>query len=193
MAMHIPGTIAPFAGELDPSSYLCTSGLGLQDLYFGPNPRNNTGWILCDGSTFSLSLFPHLFQVIGNAYRTKSSGSPQVPNYQGYFFRGLSTDSSSNANVDRSPYSSDSTFKVGSTQEDMVILHSHHAFQESTGTGEEPSSILLPTPPQKSKAQVFTFPSSGKGPPTPTKVSGEETRPVNIYVNYLIYAGLPAH
>jgi len=186
--MMVPGSITAFSGEIDPTSYRCTSGLWTQKLWFGPNPRNNTGWILCDGSTFSIALFPDLFAVIGNAYGT-DSGAPKVPDYGGYFLRSISRDKKSPANSDRKPYVSGSSFTVGQTQKDMLILHSHHTYKEAVGEGELPASQILPTPPTASKAKVYAFPP---GATTGTEVKGEETRPINVYVNYLIYAGKPA-
>lgn len=186
--MIIPGSITAFSGEIDPTSYHCTSGLWTQKLWFGPNPRNNTGWILCDGSSFPISLFPDLYAVIGKAYGN-ASGAPKVPNYGGYFLRGISLDQKSPANSNRQPYTSGSAFTVGKTQKDMLILHSHHTYKEAVGEGELPTSQILPTPPTKAKAKVYTFPD---GAAMGNEVTGEETRPVNIYVNYLIYAGRPA-
>lgn len=190
--MLIPGTISAFAGEIDPSSYTCTSGPWLQNLNFGPTPRNNTGWILCDGSIFPVSLFPDLYAVIGNVYGGPPMQDARVPDYRGYFLRAITNDKGSPANNDRKPYQNGSGFIVGQKQEDMLILHAHHSFTGVGGSGGPPAPLLKsPPPPLEKEAQIFVFPPAGTGPPIAKQVTGEETRPINIYVNYLIYAGLP--
>jgi microcystin-dependent protein len=59
------GTILPFAGSAAPSGYL-----------------------LCDGKSYSQSVYASLFSVIGTAYGSLSAGNFSVPDFRGSFLRG---------------------------------------------------------------------------------------------------------
>jgi microcystin-dependent protein len=63
------GTILPFAGSAAPS-----------------------GFLLCDGKSYSQSVYASLFSVIGTAYGSLSAGNFSVPDFRGSFLRGSTAD-----------------------------------------------------------------------------------------------------
>ena len=208
----VPGTVMAYACDIDPTTYLRTSGNLNEPQDFGPHVNNNTGWILCDGSPVYEAEFPALFNMIGYTYGSVPDNKQfKVPDYRGFFMRGLDS-SADEHNLDvgidkRKSYSegakgaidgaSDDKTGVGSTQENMVQMHEHH---------------YTNYPPQKGKVTGLKGGSAGDGTEMTLQVTTDlivmedgqkkvytdedkkklETRPVNIYVNYLIYAGLPA-
>lgn len=50
------------------------------------------GYLQCDGSSFSQSMYPLLYEIIGTGYGTDASGNPRTPNLVNNFIKGsLST------------------------------------------------------------------------------------------------------
>lgn len=196
--------IMPFAVSIDPTEYFNQSGPEPERWFFGPDARNNTGWILCDGSAFSQSIFPRLFAFIGDTYGgSLSSGQVNLPDYRGMFFRMVATQASQDPGLSPSASMSDKRVTasngrpndVGSTQQDMVLNHSH-AYNEPSAKAaliagaSETLSLGINTL-ALTGSQVYD--PSVKTSVEPPLFSGTESRPKNIYVNYLIYAGsIPA-
>ena len=173
-----PGTIIAFAGNIDPNTYMCG------EYYYGPDPRNNSGWILCDGSLVMQSLFPHLFRVIGYLYGG-SAGAFNIPDYRGYFLRGLAVNSEQDPGYENRIAAKNGTATgCGSTQPCMVQIHEHgytdYPGKKAIGGDKGPASEV-------SSNDTFTTGLYTDNDSNP--LSGEETRPKNIYVNYIIYAG----
>ena len=197
----LPGMVIPSAVSIDPTEYFNQSGPGPQRWFFGPDVRNNTGWILCDGSSFDQSVFPRLFAMIGDTYGgSLSSGTVNLPDYRGMFFRMVATQSSQDPGLAPSAEMSDKRVSapngrpndVGSTQQDMVMNHSHpyNEFSQQTvptipAGSDPPASGIDKT--ALTGSQVYD--PSVKVSTAPPQLSGSESRPKNIYVNYLIYAG----
>jgi microcystin-dependent protein len=172
------GTIIAFAGQINPQTYLCGAD------NFSPSPSNNTGWILCDGSEVSETVFPMLFNAIGNLYGG-FNGSFYVPDYRGYFLRGLAVNAGQDpgfANRIRLPNGENAG--VGSTQQGMIQQHEHlynnYPVQQASG-GQYFGVASISHQEISSTTELL---SNGYN------LSGEETRPKNIYVNYLIYSGI---
>lgn len=145
------------------------------------------GWMLCDGSMLSSAEYAPLYNVIGNQYNTgqEPSGQFSIPDYRGYFLRmtdmgaGRDPDAS-----DRELANGTSSSEVGSIQEDALQLHEH--------IYSRPQIAAIPAGPASANA-VTTTPDDLTGPPTdslgdpPGTVRAKtETRPINVYVNYLI-------
>lgn len=202
------GIIIPFAGVIDYATFLLDRKTGNPDeiINFGPDETNNTGWILCSGSEVKAAVFPRLFNVFGYLYgKGNQEGQFMVPDYRGYFLRVLDTEEDAN-NLDpglksRKKYgtgqrvvngSTGTDNGVGSSEECMVQMHQHHYYNYP---GDNPVPPSPPPPPsQASNVQKKT------GNPTSDLLVGgnvipasdaAETRPINIYINYLVYAGLP--
>jgi hypothetical protein len=192
----MPATIISFCGNIDyqNKTYELITSNKFISMDFSPTIKNSTGWIVCVGSDVKISLFPSLFQTIGFLYGTgKNADEFKLPDYMGYFFRGLALDDAVDkgfAERVKNPAtgSSGTSNGVGSIQQNMVQKHEHKYVNL---TGKIPPFILGAgnSPTNSENKDVFTdsnIYSSQK------LLSGNETRPVNIYINYLIYAGLPS-
>jgi microcystin-dependent protein len=83
-----------------------------------------TGWISCDGSVISNTLYPVLYNLLGTTY---GSTKGTLPDLRGQFIRGWN-----NANT-----GSDASRIFGKTQADAFKSHTHtdkgHAHQVTTG------------------------------------------------------------
>lgn len=178
------GTIIANAADIDPVTYWC----GMNN--FGPTIENNTGWIVCDGSQVSSMIFPNLYEAINTIYGGEAPGF-NLPDYRGYFLRGLAVNTQQDpgyGNRAAQPRSTGAATGVGSTQPGMVQFHEHGTtnypgMPVPGGNGGNIASLVTQTPTYTTG--LFTD-SNGAA-----ALTGEETRPQNIYVIYLIYAGLP--
>jgi len=167
-ALNPPGTIVAFGGTNFPS-----------------------GWILCDGRSISRSSYARLYDAIGTNWGTSDALSFRVPDLRGLFLRG----------VDNSPLTGESgrdpergirqslypggssSNNIGSFQFDAFATHRHRSQKfdnnkylvDSFGTG----------PVANSNYNVDE--TGGSNPIVETDESGgAETRPKNVYVNYMI-------
>jgi hypothetical protein len=126
------------------------------------------GWLACDGSAVSRTEYADLFAAVGYTYG--GSGSTfNVPNLQGLFVRGLTTNLST---VSRDPLSA--TRVLGNVQEDLFRSH-NHTTKGGTYLGGGTAYGTFPggTPFQ---LQLDTVSNTG----------GNETRPINIALLYCI-------
>jgi microcystin-dependent protein len=125
------------------------------------------GWLPCDGSTFDSTKYPTLYQMLGN--------SNVLPDLRGYFLRGL--DTSGKVDPDGAGR------KLLSVQTDQLASHTHtvspmaHWSRSFEGSNQTPG---LP------------YCSDIEGSLTSGATGGNENRPKNVAVNYLIFAGLLA-
>ena len=77
------------------SSHLTAAKVG--DIKYSDKSSAGTGWLLCNGGTYSKTTYPQLYDLIGTKFGS-SSGSPKLPNYQGVFLRGYGSDGNSHTN-----------------------------------------------------------------------------------------------
>ena len=57
--------------------------------YAGPHDSLAKDWRVCDGSELKREDYPELFRVIGTRYGGTGNETFKLPNYQGYFLRGV--------------------------------------------------------------------------------------------------------
>ena len=167
------GSVVPFAGDWPP---------------FRDRDKNDRlaesdlGWMLCDGRAIEKSKYPELFNAIGFA-----NGNPMnigtrfnLPDYRGRFLRGV--DDTANRDSDKDTrgamfeygYSGN---RVGSVQEDTIALHDHILGNRMTVRALEPDGEF----------EVSTNPKwADHGTHSTGKTGGAETRPKNVYVNWII-------
>jgi len=140
-----------------------------------------SGWILCDGSAVSRTAFSSLFSAIGNAYGSGDGANTfNLPDFRGMFLRGV------DGNAGRDPDDATRTASaaggnvgnaVGSVQSGQIQSHAHpyKAWTQQSGsnvgvygpyTGNDPSSTMI----------MYTNMPTG----------GNETRPINAYVNFIV-------
>lgn len=181
------GTIVAYAGEVKPFS------LNTPDPPSNPNVPvvavAYSGWILCDGQALKKNEFPQLFAAIGFLYGHGQQGEDQflIPDLRGYFLRGAYGNIK---NVDpdakkRTPAANGTATGPGSIQGSAIQSHKHkYQMPQSATVAGDKGPALSTTIAQDTEAPDLDS-MSGKTP-LQDKVSADETRPVNIYVNYLI-------
>lgn len=131
------------------------------------------GWLLADGTEYDQAAYPQLFAAIGTTYNAPDTGATlfRVPDYRGYFLRGLDADGVVDTEAGRS---------VGSVQGDDVGPHTHDAFALAGGTGN-----VKPLRKPKDGVLLATTAETGE-PNTDIDHPRLETRPANIAVLYCV-------
>jgi microcystin-dependent protein len=168
------GAIIIFPGELLQQTQTLTSAM--TDLRYMP-------WMICDGSSLLKTEYPELYRVIGELYGKEGSDKFKLPDYRGYFLRGVDLTKSLDKD-DRTPPPGPAVNPqgVGSTQKDALQDHEHTLnMTPQFVTPEE-------TPPVNFEVST-TAPLSQTGTiyqQDGVNVSKFETRAVNIAVNWLI-------
>lgn len=138
-----------------------------------------TGYLACDGSAVSRSTYAALFTAISTAYGTGNGTTTfNLPDLRGQFLRGVSGTSSNDP--DKTSRTASGTGgntgnNVGSAQTSTYASHSHvqTGVQSTLAAGNR---------------AVLGAISSGPGNSADSTVAsgGNETRPINIYVLYII-------
>jgi hypothetical protein len=139
------------------------------------------GWLVCDGHAVPAHTYLQLFETIGELFGSEQANF-FLPDLRGMFLRGADLGSGTDPDAaTRSPPKSLRDGKpgpaLGSQQADMFRSHKHEIHPwvpdgfAMSDEGEEWS-------PPHSTAPTLTG-----------AVGGSETRPVNVYVVWLIYAG----
>ena len=142
--------------------------------YFGATAPQ--GWLLCDGAEISRTAYADLFAAIGTSCGSGNGSSTfYLPDLRGMFLRGV--DGNANIDPDKNSRSAqnfggNTGNNVGSLQNDTLASHSHSqnlmtnsggTFKTSSGSGSEAQNA-----------------------DTTGNTGGTETRPVNVYVNFII-------
>lgn len=139
--------------------------------------------MVCDGRTLQQSQYNELFQVIGYFYGGQD-GQFQLPDYRGYFLRGLALNSQQDPGFnERTAVGQGTSDGVGSTQDCMVQTHEHKYTDypnQGTPAGSQGGSPTSQPNPNNFTSGLFAD-SSGAN-----SLSGDETRPKNVYVYYII-------
>ena len=156
-ALVPPGTIVAYGGETAPA-----------------------GWLLCNGASFSRSTYPSLFTAIGTAFGTASSTVFNVPDFRGRFLRGW--DSATARDPDRANRAAMITGgntgdKVGSIQSDEFRSHAHSMNFNTSGYNVGYNNA------QESLGWAR---NNGIVASSTANSGGNETRPLNANVNYII-------
>lgn len=144
------------------------------------------GWLLCNGQTVSRSTYAALYSVVGNRFGYGNNSSTfNVPDFRGQFLRGRAAGSGNDP--DRNSRSAMNTGgatgdAVGSIQGDMLGSHGHPYndiyHSEYNGAVGLPSNRGSGDTDGDNRGYEIGRTTSNSG--------GNETRPVNAYVNYLI-------
>ena len=152
------------------------------------------GSLLCDGSSYLQSLYPQLFSVIGTAFGSVDSTHFNVPDLRGVFPRGF--DGTAGNDPDKASRTALKTGgntgnAIGSYQSAQLGTHTH-----LTGLNEEntaPYSFARYGLADAWQGQYRKYQTAGLGYDTYTSsTGGNETRPKNVYVNYIIKASTNA-
>lgn len=180
------GTVVAYAGKVNNS------------ISSPPNPIANIeimGWMFCDGRALNITQYPELYSVIGTIYGGDKGGNTfNIPDYRGQFFRGHWLDRKGE-NSDKQDIKTASQEKrttppggdkngVGSTQEDAIQYHEHnykYAMADKKSTEGAAAGSPAPKP-----MLTEDGPQSSQIPRVNVRISNYETRPKNVFVNYII-------
>jgi len=140
------------------------------------------GWLLCNGTSYPTTTYPNLSAVVGVRFGGTVGASFNVPDFRGRFLRGRDGGGTASRDPDRGSRTAMNPGgatgdNVGSVQADQFKSHTHSWLfgdeQDDSGTGgshreftRTPGPVPLPNP----------IGATG----------GNETRPLNAYVNYII-------
>lgn len=133
-----------------------------------------TRTLLCDGTSYTTTAYPALFSAIGYSFGG-SAGNFNVPDFRGQFLRGV--DGTASRDPDKASRTAmkpggNTGNNVGSIQGHQYASHSHS---------------LTVTAPASNPARWTNGGGGAVGGTDSTSGSGgNETRPVNAYVNYCI-------
>lgn len=202
--MELPGMAAnpffvrPGFGELPVGSVTAFAGaLGAPDSASAPttvtptdyttNPVEAWGWMACDGRSLATHQYPELFAALGYVYGG-SGDQFMIPDYRGYFLRGVGTGTNNDPDIASRtvpPGGQGDSSGVGSIQSFALETHEHTYSSAPAPSATSPSGTAAGAP---SVTSTLTTggPVPGTGQTTPVLVSQTETRPINVYVNYII-------
>ncbi|HYI38763.1 MAG TPA: phage tail protein [Allosphingosinicella sp.] len=149
------------------------------------------GWLECDGASVSSFDYPALYAAIGTTYGGDGNPDFQLPNLAGMFLRGVDPGGGQDPDAASRtcPVPGDGRVAgptVGSRQACQVQDHQHQwgqNFESISWAGNDINVQLSLDSPNGGNA--------GTQPTTNVDGGGAETRPGNVYVYFLIFAGLP--
>ncbi|MCT4636696.1 MAG: phage tail protein [Bacteroidales bacterium] len=164
------GSITAYAGRIDDSC---------PDENFNTTPIEAWGWIVCDGRKLNVIDYPELFAVLGYLYGG-SDGEFNIPDLRGMFLRGIGTDEASTESREKAPGGKDN--QIGSVQQCAMQKHKHQ-YKKPVGVMPGKSGSAFAS----TQDDLTSDPTDNlKSVPGKIKVSDYETRPVNMFVNYII-------
>lgn len=178
--------------------------IGTIEAFAGPTTKIPSGWALCDGTSVSQTdpKYAALYAVIGIAWGGSGTNF-NLPETRGYFLRGQANTTSTDPDfASRYALKTNGNVKdnVGSYQADIYGIHKHGIYLAHTkGAGSDNSAsasfIMLDADAEANGKVIWHSPNipdaiygatnSGNGNPI-TYNGGSETRPKNVYVNYII-------
>jgi len=176
-----PGMMIPFAGTLE---------------------KIPAGWLLCDGSLVDKNAYPELYAALGNSWGGNSTHF-NLPDCRGNFLRGVSyasnrdedkatrTALNSGGNTGNIVGSYQSTqFSSHSHTEGSAGLHNHkngnYKYLIQYDNGNNTANNQNYTVGQPDICTMGEILDAGSHTHTINAAGGSETRPENIYVNYII-------
>lgn len=134
------------------------------------------GWLICDGSPVSRTVFSSLFAVTGTAYGAGDGSTTfHLPDLRGRFVRGLDTASLNDPDAAARTVSNsggNTGANLGSLQADQFVQHSH--------------SYTAPSNPGNNAVSGSQVAGGSQTGGTTSQAGGNETRPKNVYCNYII-------
>lgn len=177
------------ASKADTALVLATGGIPPGSIMAWGGVTAPAGWLLCDGLSYNNVDYPNLSAAIGKNFGGTGS-TFNVPDARGMFLRGVAGTSTVDpdkttrvaSNIGGNPGNN-----VGSKQTGEFKSHNHgggnhsHTYNSSTNGGNSHSG----TANDSSRKFLETINTSSSGTIIQTQ-GGSETRPVNLYVNYII-------
>jgi len=135
------------------------------------------GWLLCDGTRHKTKSFGNLFAVIQHSFGGEGNYF-YLPDCRGMFIRGVDhgqgKDPDASERIEQAPGGNKGD-KVGSIQEDSVGPHRHTIHYGLTRRARDNAQNSVPYDLGKHKTKSETNENASK-----------ETRPKNLYLNFII-------
>ena len=151
--------------------------------FAGPQENIPNGWMLCDGRVLNKNDYSSLFNAIGTAWGNGGGGDNfNIPDLRGVFLRGVSYtqgyDDDKNSRVALNTGGNTGN-NVGSFQGEMYRSHRHRYWDWYWYDGGNVAAYGTPGGDEVGeRRQGYRDDGENKG--------GNETRPDNVYVNYII-------
>ncbi|MBL9145364.1 MAG: tail fiber protein [Verrucomicrobiaceae bacterium] len=177
--------------------------VGSMFAYSAPNPP--PGYLVCDGTPISRTTFSILFAVIGTTYgdgSTNPDGSASgfagthfnLPDFRGRFLRGWDNRFVAAGNRDpdvagRTPMNpgGNGAYQIGSVQGHQITRHSHESNFGFDAGANGPGRIIGSAAYRAGSGTIgYSVASPGSRADISTETGGNETRPINAAVNYII-------
>ena len=140
------------------------------------------GWLPCQGRLVQVNYYKELYQVMGNSCGGDTFNF-NLPDLRGVFLRGVNEDANEDPDrASRTPLNagSNSGNMVGTYQGDQLMRHRHTY------------AILTPNWDFKiDNRDAEWYPPVERKNIASESAGGNETRPKNVYVYYIIFAGIP--
>ena len=174
-----PYAISTFSLQSPQVNALCPPGSVMA--YMGTTAP--AGWLFCDGSLQSRTNYAALFAVIGTASGAGDGATTfNLPDMRGYFLRGADNaagyrDPDQDQRTNQAPGGNWGNY-VGSYQADMYASHTHSIIN--------PPNISFYVGAGGTGFQAGGDYSGPNYVPSVGASGGNETRPKNVYVNYII-------
>ena len=171
------GTIIPYGGEI----------VGTKP---GEAFEVREGWFFCNGARLKRVDYAELYNVVGDAFGAPDSTAFNLPDLRGRFVRGVDHGAGNDPNAgSRKECNMGGNIgdKVGSIQEDEFGKHQHQVRSWGQTSKTSPASA------DDAFSNRAFDPGSGainesKETPSILNSGGSETRPKNVYVNWIIKA-----
>ncbi|MEN6374660.1 MAG: phage tail protein [Smithella sp.] len=206
------------AGTVKADEFTTTNGINLQIpigtiMAYGGDTTNTTikkqleerGWLPCNGDFVSINQYKELHDVIGNAFGgDEKNNSFNLPDMRGRFLRGVAQNVDDSVRNDKNTKDEDKLAKmrdpdaefrqqsaasgnkgnkVGSVQDDAIGQHKHK-YDTNIRTWDERAGFNGKFLYGDGETAALHHDTTGNNVPP----GGNETRPKNIYVNWIIKA-----
>jgi len=132
-----------------------------------PSTSIPADWEICLGQEVAVASFPELYNVLGTTFGQANPSVFNLPDMQGMFVRGFDSANINDPELDR---------EFGSAQADEFKAHEHTVSNVGQRVGDGASDDNMSAAPDITR-DVITTPTGG-----------EETRPKNIALNYIVRA-----
>lgn len=184
--LPVPGAL-PIGAVLTYAGPLATSdtqppGLNLAEV---TTRLAAAGWLPCDGRSLSCGDYALLYGVIGKAFGGDGTHF-NLPDLRGRFVRGVDGGEGRDPSAAKRTASNkggNSGDQVGSLQSDAYQGHEHDYSAANTSIVVQPGETTVFGPAEITQATTGQIAdTAGNGTPRVDK----ETRPVNLYLNYII-------
>ena len=151
-----------------------------------------SGWLLCDGSAISRTTYSDLYTAIGNNFGSGDGTTTfNLPDFRGRFLRGVagtSTNDPDKVTRTASATGGNTGNNIGSLQNDEIKSHSHNlVILPGCSGGNNGNTTSLLTGSSSGMWGLSTGCGvTGNNTASIASNGGNETRPKNVYVNYII-------